>query len=191
MLISENIPLDVETVLWEMHERQGLPWNNGRINDYCQFRALNELFEIINSGIPKEDFMFQGALFRIHTPYITFSEDIDPLRERLISKIYEDDSCFVLPITEYSEGVVAFSKSSDFTKPVFYKVNPSEKAVFLYVNTGSLFGIDVNQFYHRYAVPNDRFKEEMEVLFPLAQGTLVKEYWCTPNKFKYYMRGHL
>ena len=188
MLISENIPLDVETVLQELFERQGLPWNNGRINNNHQFNALNKLFEIINSGIPKEDFMYQGDLYRIHTSYGTLSEYIDSSKERLIGKVHEDDSCSVLPITEFTKDVVAFSKSPDFTRPVFYKVASSRKAVFLHVNTGLLFGIDINQFYRRFDVSNERMEPEMEVLFPLTKKTLVKEYWCTPNRFKYYMR---
>jgi len=190
MLVSDNIPLDVELVLHEMCERQGLPWNNGRINDYHQFPALNKLFGIINSGIPKEDFMFQGDLYRIHTSYGTLSEYIDPSKERLIGKVYEDDSCSVLPITEFSDDVVAFSKSYDFTRSVFYKVPASRQAVIFHVNTGSLFGIDVNQFYKRYGLSNARMEDEMEILFPLTQETLVKEYWCTPKQFKHYMRNH-
>lgn len=188
MLVSDNIPLDVELVLHEMYERQGLPWNNGRINDYHQFPGLNKLFEIINSGIPKEDFMFQGDLYRIHTSYVTFSEYIDSTKERLIGKVCEDDSCSVLPLTKFSEDVVAFSKSPDFTRKVFYKVPASSQAVILHVNTGPLFGIDVNQFYKHFGLANERMEDEMEVLFPLTQQTLVKEYWCTPNRFKYYMR---
>lgn len=188
MLISENIPLDVEMVLQELYDRQSSPWNNGRINDYHQFDSLNKLFEIINSGIPKESFMFQGDLYRIHTSYVTFSEYIDPVKERLIGKICEDDSCSVLPITQFSKEVVAFSKSPDFTRKVFYKVPATRQAIILHVNTGKLFGIDVNQFYKRYGLSNERMEDEMEVLFPLTQQTLVKEYRCTPNRFKYYMR---
>ena len=163
-------------VLHEMYERQGLPWNNGRINDYHQFPALNKLFGIINSGIPKEDFMFQGDLYRIHTSYGTLSEYIDPSKERLIGKVYENKR--------------AFSKSYDFTRSVFYKVPASSQAVIFHVNTGSLFGIDVNQFYKRYGLSNARIEDEMEILFPLTKETLVKEYWCTPNQFKHYMRNH-
>lgn len=188
MQISKNIPIEVSDVLAELYRRQGLPWNNGRINDYSQFPSLNKLFEYINSGIQKEDFMYQGDLYRIHTPYCTLSKQIDLRKERLIGEVYEDDSCSVLPITEYTKEVVAFSKSPDFTRPIFYKVAPSEKAVFLHVNTGSFFGIDINRFYNRFGESNERLESEMEVLFPLTKETLVKEYWCTPNRFKYYMR---
>lgn len=189
MLISENIQLDAEEVLREMLQRQNLPWNNGRIGDYCRFHALSKLFTVINSGIPKEDFMYQGDLYRIHTSYGTLSENIDPARERLVGKVYEDDSCSVLPITEFSEGVVAFTKNPDFTRNVFYKVYPSQPAVLLHVNTGFMYGIDVNAFYHRFGLENKRFEDEMEVLFPITKDTLVREYWCTPNQFKYYMRS--
>ena len=134
--------------------------------------------------------MFLGDLYRIHTSYGTLSEYIDPSKERLIGKVYEDDSCSVLSITEFSDDVVAFSKSYDFTRSVFYKVPASRQAVIFHVNTGSLFGIDVNQFYKRYGLSNARIEDEMEILFPLTKETLVKEYWCTPNQFKHYMRNH-
>ena len=189
MFISKNIHLDAEAVLEEMSERQGLPWNNGRINDYNHFYCLNELFKIINSGIPKEDFMYRGDLYRIHTPHSTLIEDVDTRKERIIGKIYDDGSCSVLPSTEYTENVVAFSKSPDFTKPVYYKVGAARKAIIIHSNTGTQFGIDVNAFYSRFGFQNDRFEEEMEVLFPITVETVMKEYVCTPNRFKYYMRG--
>ena len=188
MLISENIPLDVWTVLHEMHKRQELPWNNGRINDYRQFNTLNKLFEIINSGIPKEDFMYQGDLYRIHTSYGTLSEYIDPSKERLVGKVYDDGSCRVLPITEYTNSVVAFSKSPDFTRPVFYKVYATEPAVIIHANTGHQYGIDVNALYQRFGCRNERMEEELEVLFPITKEAVIKEYRCTPNRFNYYMR---
>lgn len=178
----------VEAVLGEISARQNMPWNSGRINQYHRFDALNKLFAIINSGIPVEDFMFRGNLYRIHTPYVMLSENIDPKKERLISEICDDDSCSVLSITEFTENVIAFSKSPDFTRQVFYKVDPSAQSVLLHVNTGSMYGIDVNAFYHRYGLAVERFEEEREVLFPLTKETLVKEYWCTPNQFRYYMR---
>ena len=178
----------IEAVIREIFTRQNLPWNSGRINQYQQFNAINKLFAIINSGISKEDFMFCGDLYRIHTPYVTLSKNINPEKERRVSKIYDDDSCSAVPITEFSEKVVAFSKSPDFTRSVFYKVNPTQQSVLLHVNTGSMYGIDVNAFYRRYWISEERFEGEMEVLFPLTRETLVKEYWCTPNQFKYYMR---
>lgn len=178
----------VEAVLGEISARQNMPWNSGRINQYHRFDALNKLFAIINSGIPEEDFMFRGNLYRIHTPYVMLSENIDPKKERLVGEICDDDSCLVVPITEFTESVVAFSKNPDFSRRVFYKVDPSAQSVLLHVNTGSMYGIDVNAFYHRYGLAVPRFEGEMEVLFPLTNETLVKEYWCTPNQFRYYMR---
>ncbi len=189
MIISNNIPLDVGAVINEMIKRQNLPWNNGRINDDYKFELLNKLFAIINSGIPKEEFMFRGDLFRIHSAYTTCTEFFNPAKEIRNSKICSDSSFSALPITEFSNNVVAFSKSPDFSRSVFYKVCPSLRAVLLRVNTGFLYGIDVNAFYHQFGVSNDRFEDEKEVLFPLTKDNLVKEYCCTPNQFKYYMRN--
>ena len=141
MLISGNIPVDVEAVIGEMSARQNMPWNSGKINQYNRFETLNTLFAIINSGIPREDFMFRGDLYRIHTPYVMLSENIDPKKERLIGEICDDDSCSVVPITEFTKNVVAFSKSPDFTRRAFYKVDPSAQSVLLHVNTGSMYGL--------------------------------------------------
>lgn len=189
MLISENIPLDVGEVLCEMEQWQFMPWGSGRIDNRYAFPVLNRLFAAINSGIPKEDFMYQGDLYQICTPYLIDYESIDSTRERLVGRVNEDGGCWVLPITTFSEKVDAFSKSPDFTRDIFYKVYPSQQATFLHVNTGSMYGIDINAFYHRFGLENKRFEEEMEVLFPIAKDKLVKEYCCTPNQFRYYMRS--
>ena len=191
MLISSNIPLKVDDVLNELSYRQGQPWNNGRINDRDDFTALNKLFAIINSGIPREDFMYRGSLYRLHSGYPTLTEYIDPEKERIIGKVYSDGSCFALPITQYTDGVVAFSKSPDFTRPCFYKVSESEQGVLFHVSTGSLYGIDVNAFYHRFGFSNERYEAEQEVLFPLSRDTIIKEYHCTPKQFRYYLRSNL
>ena len=37
----------------------------------------------------------------------------------------------------------------------------------------------------------NRYTEEQEVLFPITMDSLVKEYWCTPKQFRYYMRNHI
>lgn len=189
MIISEQIPIEVEDVISEMMYRQGLPWNNGRIADHYFFENLNKLFRIINSGIDKEDFMFQGNLYRIHTAYIRSIEYLDSFRERIIDSVCDDGSCSVLPYTNYTDEVVSFSKSPDFLKDVYYKVATSRQAVLLHVNTGNMYGIDVNAFYKRYDLINERYAEEQEVLFPITLESLVKEYWCTPRQFRYYMRN--
>ena len=44
MLISKEIPLEVNDVIQAIYERQNLPWNNGRINDYSNFAILQKLF---------------------------------------------------------------------------------------------------------------------------------------------------
>lgn len=184
MLISKNIPIEAETVLKELAERRNLPWNHGRINDYQSFEALNKLFEIINSDIPRENFMYKGDLYRIHTAYSSYSEDVDSEKERIIGEVCDDGSCSVLPVTEFTNTVVAFSKSPDFTRNVFYKVSPSHEAVIIHSNTGTLFGIDVNKLFQRFGCRNIRLEEEMEVLFPITEETIVKEYCCTPLEFK-------
>ena len=166
-MVSKNIPLDAELVIQEIHKRQDLPWNNGRINNYNEFPLLNNLFKIINSGIAEEDFMYKGDLFRIHTAYESYIDVIDQSNERVLGKIYEDGSCFVLPFTSYSNDVVAFSKDPDFTRKVFYKVSSKRQAVIIHLNTLDLYGIDINALYHRFGYSNLRLEDEKEVLFPL------------------------
>lgn len=96
-----------------------------------------------------------------------------------------------LPYTNYSDEVVSYSKSPDFTRDVYYKVYGSRQAVIIHVNTGHMYGIDVNAFYKRLGLKGNRYTEEQEVLFPITMDTLVKEYWCTPKQFRYYMRKYL
>ena len=125
MFISDTIPISVEAVVNEIITRQGMPWG-GRIAEHSYFPALQKLFQIMNSGIPVEDFFYQGDIYRLHSPYVTTTEWIDPGKERIISKVCSDGSCSVLPITEYSDTLVAFSKSYDFTdQKIYYKVYPS------------------------------------------------------------------
>ena len=189
--VSPNINLSAEQVINEISERQQLPWNSGGIALYRQFPALQELFSIINSGIPREDFFYQGDLFRLHTPYIGIADDIDPSQEVVVSKICDDGSCIILPKTRYSDAIVAFSKSFDFTDPrVYYKVRASTRARLIHVNTGSHYGIDVNKLMARFGCKIERYEREQEVLFPLQKEFVVKEYNGTPNKFKYYLRRY-
>lgn len=191
MNISPNIPLDANTVLNEINKRQGAPWNNGRINDYFQFPNLQKLMEIINSGIPKEDFFYQGDLFRLHTSYVSYADCINPEKERIISNVCSDGSCSVLHVTEDSDKVVAFSKSCDFTNnKIYYKVCGSYPAILIHLNTGINYGIDVNCLQKRFDYCT-RYAGEQEVLFPLNKELIVKEYGGTPNKFKYYLRKYL
>lgn len=190
MIVSKNVPLDADKVISEIMNRQQAAWNNGRINDYNDYPTLQKLFDLINSGIPEEDFFYKGDLFRLHTPFFTCSTNVDPQRERIIGKICSDDSCRALPITEYSHKLVAYSKDLDFTNTkVFYKVYPTEKAILLHINTQSLYGIDVNKLLNQYG-ENSSFEKEHEVLFPLQEKFVIKEYSGTPNKFKYYLRNY-
>ena len=189
--ISDNIKIHADVVIAEIAQRQQLPWNNGRISDYNQFPELQKLFRIINSGIPREDFFFQGDLFRLHTTYVTLEEYVDPSKERITGKVCSDGSCEVIPLTEYSDTLVAFSKSYDFTdRRVYYKVYPSDKAIMIHSNTKDLYGIDVNAFMDRFGVKQKRYSGEQEVLFPILRDYVVKEYEGTPNKFKYYLRSY-
>lgn len=188
VIVSKNIPLESDKIINEIMHRQQAPWNNGRINENKEYPTLQKLFVLINSGIPEEDFFYKGDLFRLHTPYCTLSTNVNPLRERIIGKICSDGSCRVLPITEYSNRLVAYSKAFDFSNTtVFYKVCPNNKAILLHINTKSLFGIDVNKLLNRYEI-DTRYEKEQEVLFPLEKTFIIKEYNGTPNKFKYYLR---
>lgn len=188
MLISKEIPLEVNDVIQAIYERQNLPWNNGRINDYSNFAILQKLFIYINSGVSRQDFFYQGKIFRIHSSHTTLEACVDRNREHIVSKVCEDGSCTVLPLTDYSDKVVAFSKSHDFTTKCFYKVYNNVKAVMFYCDTGKKFGIDINSFLRKYNERNERFECEQEILFPLQKEYVIKEYICTPNQFNYFMR---
>lgn len=185
MFMLPNIPINTQLLINEIHERQNCAWNNGRINDYKDFPSLQKLFQYINSGIPKEDFFYQGPIYRIHTSYSTSKKHMDAEKEFIAGKVWSDGSCRVLPYTEETEKLCAFSKSFDFTK--FDKVIDDETAIFLFCNTGNLYGIDINVLLDRLGASN-RFEKEREVLFPIQNEFVIKEYKCTPNKFNYYMR---
>lgn len=188
MIVSKSIPLEVDKIIKEITDRQQAPWNNGRINENNDYPTLQKLFNLINSGIPEEDFYYKGDLFRLHTPSFTSSTCVNSQRERIIGRISSDGSCRILPITEYSYKLHAYSKTFNFTDTkVFYKVYPSDKAILLHINTQSFFGIDINKFLNRYERVT-RYSQEQEVLFPLEKKFIIKEYNGTPNKFKYYLR---
>lgn len=189
MFVSKNIPVSVVKVVNEIMTRQGMPWN-GRISEYHSFPTLQELFQIVNSGIPKEDFFYQGDIYRLHSPFVTTTEWVDPEKERIISKVRSDGSCSVLPMTKYSDKLVAFSKSYDFTdQRIYYKVAPSQRSILIHINTKKLYGIDVNVLLNRFGIDQRRYEGEQEILFPLLREYVVKEYDGTPNKFKYYLRN--
>lgn len=185
MFLSPNIPINTQLLINEIQERQNCAWNNGRINDYKDFPLIQELFKYINSGIPKEDFFYNGPIYRIHTSYSKLKGHVDMNKEFIAGKVWCDGSCSVLPYTEETEKPCAFSKSSDFTK--FDKVIDNKTAIILSCDTGNLYGIDVNVLLNRLGSLN-RFEKEQEVLFPIQNDFIIKEYKCTPNKFNYYMR---
>lgn len=185
--ISNNIPLNPYEVVEAIHTRQSLPWNYAKTND-SSLDILDELFKIINSGIPKEDFMYQGNLFRIHTPYVGLYDDIDKEKEFAINKPCSDGSCSILTYTRYEDRLVSFSKSPNFTKDVYYKICPTLKSNLFYANTKEKYGIDINVLTLKFGGYNPRLKQEYEVLFPLQKDFIIKEYLCTPNQFKNYMK---
>lgn len=184
MIISNDLPLDFDDVANALYKRQCAPWNNGRINKQYDFFILQELFKYMNSpGVQPTDFFYIGDLYRIHTPYVRLASEVDPQKERIVSEICEDDSCAVLPITEFSDELVAFSKNPDFTRKCYYKINPKEQAVILHCNTYNFYGIDVNAFYKHFGYNETRYIEEQEVLFPLTKSNLINEYFCSPIQF--------
>jgi hypothetical protein len=122
----------------------------------------------MNSGIEVDDYFYQGDIYRIHCR----SEDSG-----------------VLPITKYTNNLSSFSKDYDFTKECYYKVHSKDQAVLFRFNTGNKFGLDINAFFHKFGYRNERFEYEQEILFPFCNNFVVKEYHCTPNQFRYYMRG--
>lgn len=189
MLISKEIPVEVNDVIKAIYERQSLPWNNGRINDYSSFDILQKMLCYINSGVSRQDYFYQGKIFRIHSSYTTLESYVNTDREFIVSKINDDGSCKVLPLTEYSDKVVAYSKNYDFTRACYYKISKRLKAVMFYCDTGKMFGLDINAFLKKYNVRNERFEEEQEILFPLQKEYVIKEYICTPKQFNYYMRN--
>lgn len=187
MLISNTIKINAEDLLNEISQRQNAPWN-GYISTCRNFPLLQKLFEIINSGIPKEDFFYSGDLFRIHCPYSGYAIDIDEEKEYRASEICRDGSCSIQRYLQFSDQVTSFSKSPDFTSSKWYKVYNTEKSTFIHVNTKELYGIDINVLQARFNIET-RFAYEQEVLFPLKKDFIVKEYHCTPNQMKYYFRN--
>ena len=187
MFISDNIKLNAEDILFEIQERQNAPWNGYISKDYT-FPVLQQLFEIINSGIPKEDFFYSGDLFRIHCPYSGYESDIDPTLEYRVSAVCSDGSCSIQRYIQYSNQVTSFSKSPDFTSSKLYNVYNSERCSFIHLNTKEQFGIDINALQARFGI-STRFQYEQEVLFPLQKEYIIKEYHCTPNQMKHYFRN--
>ena len=57
MPVLQEMSINTQKLIDEIHARQGMPWNNGRINDYMHFPLLKEqevLFPIRNEFIIKE-----------------------------------------------------------------------------------------------------------------------------------------
>lgn len=169
-----------EKCIKELHNRQNRDWNNGRIADNYDYPEIEKCFELINIK-QSEELGYKGDLFRIHTVTTGIIDFIDPNEYEILNEPEEEDrSCSVLSKTVYDGKIVAFSKSYDFTKEVYYKVNPEQICNIIHINTGDMYGIDVNAI-----ITNERLEDEQEVLFPLDKKYLVKEYkHITPIEFK-------
>lgn len=174
MPVSGSIPLNRFKLIYELSERQQLPgWTGEHINDHYSFPAIQALFEITNSGISEEDFFYKGDIYRVHVACCSGNK--------------KDGK--ILPETRYSDTPVSFSKSYDFTRSVYRMVKPTEKVKIIHANTGDMYGIDVNRFLCRFSGLNPNVEQEYEVLFPLTEKYVVKEYNCTPNQMNYYLRN--
>lgn len=187
-IISNEIPIDAEAVVREIRKRQLASWNCGRINENEKFPYLQELYSIINEKQIDTPWSFRGQLYRIHTSQVACLDYIDSTRYERISKVYSDGGCRVIPITDYTSELVAYSKSYDFTRSVYYKVCPNQKSKFIICDTNNLRGIDVCKFTKQFGGFIAKLEKEYEVLFPIIKYNIVKEYTCTPNQFNYYMR---
>lgn len=182
--------MDIDELVNIIRRRQRLPWDNAQLND-CENSKLKEWFSYINNPTtPKEKWFYQGDLFRIHTPHTGLSQEIDKTKERIIGAVCSDDSCSILRYTQYSDNLVAFTKTYDFTSKAFYKIREKgyPTSTCIHLNTGDKYGIDVNALYQTLGYEPTRYYDEYEVLFPLEIQYVVKEYVCTPQQFKYYNR---
>lgn len=182
--IAKDIPLKAKDVADEIFKRQGMPFNDGRTNDYEDFPNIQELFKIINSGVKKQPWMYQGRLYRIHSAHPTTPYLVDKIKEEIIEEI-NDNECVVLPYTEYSEKLVAFSKNDDFTRKGLFnhKLDTERIAVIICADTKKYYGIDVNEFCKHFKNYKKQFANEEEVLFPLLKEFVTDEFKCTPEEF--------
>lgn len=188
MNIRNDIPLNVDDVVRVIIKRQDVSWNGGIYYNHSNLDVLQLLFEYMNSGITVDDYFYKGNIYRIHCSSSMSASKVNKNDLVIISKIYEDDSCEVLPITKYTDGLSSFSKCCDFTKRCYYKVFSKRQAVLFHFNTGDKYGLDINSFLHKFGYRNERFEDEQEIIFPFSKQYILKEYHCTPNQFKYYMR---
>lgn len=188
MIVRQDIPLNVDDIVHTIRERQGAGWNGGIYYQYFNSSILQSLFDYMNSGIPVDNYFYRGSIYRIHCSSFMLASNVNKDDDIIIGKICGDGSCRVLPVTKYTDKLSSFSKCYDFTTKCYYKVSPKEQAVLFHFNTGDKYGLDINSFLHKYGYKNEIFEGEQEILFPFSQQYILKEYHCTPNQFKYYMR---
>lgn len=178
-IIDQLKNTDSEKFCNELRKRQGLPWNDGRIEEQEEFLEIEKVFKIINK---LNEIGYKGDLYRVHSSYVDLIERVDFEKVTVLSKDEKNGSCEVIPNTEYNNKIVSFSKSYDFTDTKKYpKIIPDLPYYnFIHINTGNMYGIDVMK-----AGGKVNFEGEKEVLFPLSKEYLVEEYkGITPIEFK-------
>ena len=113
---------------------------------------------------------YQGNLYRIISSVYTDKMYDDGEYERIIPKI------------DWNGLASSWSKSYDFSN--FNKVNPYLDYTFIYANTGSSIGIDVNKMFEYFDYDNITSNEN-EVIFPMDEKYVIKVYRkIKPQQFK-------
>lgn len=101
------------------------------LNGKWHYSNLDKLFEIINSGIPEEDFFYKGDLFRIHHYKAIDKDEYNPFAHDVLGRFSDGQLC-VVSGTRYDGKLSSFSKSYDFTSHVWYRVEQSCPSRFIY-----------------------------------------------------------
>lgn len=178
--------INYEKLTQEISKRQAKSWHNAQSDDPNEYSTIYDTFALLKNSGYDYGIGYQGDLFRIHSPHTTLKEYVDLDKENIIGEICDDGSCSVLPKTCYNNNIASFSKTYDFTKPVFYKIFEDGIYNFIHVHTKDIYGIDVNKI-----VNNPLYTDEEEVLFPISKEYLVKEYkQITPKHFKELMDNY-
>jgi hypothetical protein len=182
--------VDYRMLISIIHERQGLPWGYAKLIEWKD-DFLKKVFSDMNNGvISLQPWFYRGDLYRIHTPHSGLAENIDENIERIVSEICDDGSCSILPYTQYTTSLVAFTKLHDFTDNAFNKVY-DQMSTCIQVNTGELYGIDVNALYDFLGIEKfPPYEQEQEVMFPLLKEYVIQEHVCTPLEFKAYIESN-
>lgn len=177
--------MDIKNLIDIIEYRQGLSWDDSRLETKKE-NELEEWFEYINKpDVKKEQWFYNGYIYRVHIPYPKLEKDIDKKTEKRVSEPCSDGSCSVLKNTVYGNELKSFSKSYDFLSDAFPKIKEisDTKCIFIQVNTKTIYGIDVNELITSYYGYKNRYYNENEVLFPLKKEFVEKEHTCEPKYF--------